>query len=82
MEHDDPHIEEILAKMQKLLAESRQLRERHDQLTEEYLNLKREFKERTARTRTAVIWGFFTTCGAALYFGPLFVRTVDFRHQR
>jgi hypothetical protein len=53
MEHDDPHIGEILAKMQKLLAESRQLRERHDQLTEEYLNLKREFKERTARTRTA-----------------------------
>jgi hypothetical protein len=54
MKQDDPHIEEILVKMQSLLTESRLLKERHDKLTEEYLKLKRESEERTARTRTAV----------------------------
>lgn len=53
MKQDDPRIEEILIKMQKLLAESRLLKQRHDELTEEYLKLKREFEERTAGIRTA-----------------------------
>jgi hypothetical protein len=45
MMQDDPRIEEILIKMQKLLAESRALKQRHDELTDEYLKLKREFEE-------------------------------------
>jgi len=47
MKHDDPRIEEILLQMKKLIAESRVLKERHDQLMAEYLKLKREFDELT-----------------------------------
>jgi hypothetical protein len=54
MKQDDSRIEQILIKMQELLTASRLLKERHDELTEEYLNLKRELKERTAGKRTAV----------------------------
>jgi predicted nuclease with TOPRIM domain len=41
----DPRLEEILARMQELLAESRRLRDRHDELAKEYAKLKREFDE-------------------------------------
>ena len=51
---EDPRIEEILIKMQELLTENRLLRKRHDELAEEYFELKREFEERAARRRTAV----------------------------
>jgi hypothetical protein len=54
MKQDDSRIEQILIKMQELLTASRLLKERHDELTEEYLNLKRELRERTAGKRTAV----------------------------
>jgi hypothetical protein len=54
MKQDDPRIEEILIKMQELLTENRLLRRRHDELAEEYFELKREFEERAARRRTAV----------------------------
>lgn len=53
MKHDDPRIEELLAKMQKLIGESRLLKKRYDELTDEYLKLEREFEERMARTRIA-----------------------------
>jgi hypothetical protein len=53
MNQDDSRIEEILIKMQELLAESRLLKKRHDELAEEYLELKREFEERAARRRNA-----------------------------
>jgi hypothetical protein len=54
MKRDDSRVEEILIKMQELLIESRLLRMRHDELTAEYLKLKRELEERAARRRTAV----------------------------
>jgi hypothetical protein len=53
MKQNDSRIEEILIKMQELLTEARLLKDRHDELTEQYVKLKREFEERTARTRTA-----------------------------
>jgi hypothetical protein len=55
--HDDSRIEEILIRMQELLAESRLLKNRHDELAEEYFELKREFDERTVRRRTAAETG-------------------------
>jgi hypothetical protein len=53
MKQDDVRIEEILTKIQELLAESRLLKKRHDALAEEYFELKREFEARAARRRTA-----------------------------
>ncbi len=48
MKQDDPGAERILIQMQKLLAESRVLKRRHDELIEEYQKLKREFEKPTA----------------------------------
>jgi hypothetical protein len=53
MKQDDSRVEEILIKMQELLIESRLLKMRHDELTEQYLKLKQELEERAARRRTA-----------------------------
>ena len=53
MNQDDSRIEEILMKMQELLTETRLLKERHDELAEQYVKLKREFEERTAKRRAA-----------------------------
>ena len=47
MKQDDPRTEEILFKMQELLTESRLLKNRHDELAEQYLELKLEFEERS-----------------------------------
>ena len=49
----DPHLEEILAKMKELVAESRRLRDRHDKLAEEYAELKRDFDERAHKQGSA-----------------------------
>ena len=53
MKQDDPRIDEILFKMQKLIGESRLLKKKHDELTEEFLKLERELEERMARRRIA-----------------------------
>ena len=54
MNQDDSRIEQIRIKMHELLAESRLLKKRHDELVEEYLKLKRDFQEHFARTGRAV----------------------------
>ena len=53
MNQDDSRIEQIRIKMHELLAESRLLKKRHDELVQEYLKLKRDFQEHSARTVTA-----------------------------
>lgn len=47
----DPRLEEILANMQELLAGSRRLRDRHDELAEEFAKLKRELDKQRSPTQ-------------------------------
>ena len=51
---DDPYIKEILIKREKLHADGRKLKKRHDELLVEHLKLKRELEGRTAKTSTAM----------------------------